>query len=139
MSSLYPTFRIILKNKGSDRPGRPSAGPPAAICQAPLHRPMDRFHERDKGRKQHAFGMKDGGLFGVAGIWENWRNQDGAWELTFCMITVAANELIATIHDRMPAIIPIEHHMRWLGPEPDPRNLLKPFLADQLKIFRRPH
>jgi putative SOS response-associated peptidase YedK len=24
--------------------------------------------------------MKDGSLFGVAGIWENWRNHDGAWE-----------------------------------------------------------
>ena len=100
--------------------------------------PMDRFYERDKGRKQHAFGMKDGSsLFGVAGIWENWRNQDGTWERTFCMITVAANELVATIHDRMPAIIPIEHHMHWLGPEPDPHDLLKPFPADQLKIFRR--
>jgi putative SOS response-associated peptidase YedK len=101
--------------------------------------PMDRFYERDKGRKQHAFGMKDGSLFGVAGIWENWRNQDGAWERTFCMITAPANELVATIHDRMPAIIPIEHHMRWLGPEPDPRDLLRPFPADQLKIFRRPN
>ncbi len=100
--------------------------------------PMDRFYERDKGRKQHAFGMKDGSLFGVAGIWENWRNQNGEWERTFCMITVAANELVATIHDRMPAIIPIERRMRWLGPEPDPRDLLKPFPADKLKIFRRP-
>jgi putative SOS response-associated peptidase YedK len=51
--------------------------------------------------------------------------------------TVAANELVATIHDRMPAIIPIEHHQRWLGPELDPRDLLKPFPADRLKIFRR--
>ena len=59
--------------------------------------PMDRFYERDKARKHCAFGMKDGSLFGVAGIWENWRNQDGAWERTFCMITVAANELVA--HD----------------------------------------
>jgi putative SOS response-associated peptidase YedK len=100
--------------------------------------PMDRFYERDKGRKQHAFGMKDGSLFGVAGIWENWRNQNGEWERTFCMITVPANELVATIHDRMPAIIPIDLHMRWLGPELDPRDLLRPFPADQLKIFRRP-
>src|SRR5580693_5094965 len=99
--------------------------------------PMDRFYERDKGRKQHAFGMKDGSLFGVAGIWENWRNQDGAWERTFCMITVSANELVAAIHDRMPAIIPIEQHMRWLGAEADPSDLLKPFPADRLKIFRR--
>lgn len=38
---------------------------------------MDAFYERDKRRKLHAFGMKDGGPFGVAGIWENWRNSNG--------------------------------------------------------------
>jgi putative SOS response-associated peptidase YedK len=50
---------------------------------------------------------------------------------------LAANELVATIYDRMPAIIPIEQHIRWLGAEADPSDLLKPFPADQMKIFRR--
>lgn len=36
--------------------------------------PMEAFYERDKRRKLYAFGMKDGAPFGVAGIWENWRN-----------------------------------------------------------------
>jgi putative SOS response-associated peptidase YedK len=99
--------------------------------------PMDAFYERDKRKKLHAFGMKDGKPFGVAGIWENWRNQNGDWERTFCIITVPANELVGTIHDRMPAIIPIEHHPHWLGTDPDPRDLLKPFPADKMKMLRR--
>jgi putative SOS response-associated peptidase YedK len=41
------------------------------------------------------------------------------------------------MNDRMPAIIPAVHHMRWLGHEPDPRDLLEPFPADQMKIFQR--
>ena len=46
--------------------------------------PMDAFYERDKRKKLHAFAMSDGTPFGVAGLWENWRNQDGEWERTFC-------------------------------------------------------
>jgi putative SOS response-associated peptidase YedK len=101
--------------------------------------PMDAFYERDKRKKLHAFAMKDGKPFGVAGIWENWRNQNGDWERTFCIITVPANELVGAIHDRMPAIIPIAQHARWLGTEPDPRNLLRPFPAECMQMLRPPH
>ena len=95
--------------------------------------PMEIFYENDGRRKRHAFGMKDGKPFGVAGIWENWRSPEGRWERTFCIITVAANEVVATVHDRMPAIVPIAHHRRWLGTEPDPRDLLWPYPAEFLK------
>jgi putative SOS response-associated peptidase YedK len=67
------------------------------------------------------------------GIWENWRNADGEWERTFCIITVPANELVGAVHDLMPAIIPIVEHPRWLGPDPDPRDLLKPYPARLMK------
>jgi len=100
--------------------------------------PMDAFYERDKRKKLHAFGMKDGKPFGVAGIWENWRNSDGEWERTFCIITVPANELVGSVHDRMPAIIPVEQHSLWLGTDPDPRDLLKPFPAERMVMFRPP-
>jgi putative SOS response-associated peptidase YedK len=95
--------------------------------------PMKAFYERDQRRELHAFGMKDGKPFGVAGIWENWRNASGQWERTFCIITVAPNALVAQVHDRMPAIIPIEQHRRWLGTEPDPSDLLKPFPAELMR------
>jgi putative SOS response-associated peptidase YedK len=97
--------------------------------------PMDAFYERDKRRKLHAFVMKDGTPFGVAGIWENWRNPStGAWERTFAIITVAANELVATVHDRMPAILAPKDHARWYGPEPDPRDLLRPYPAELMAL-----
>jgi putative SOS response-associated peptidase YedK len=98
--------------------------------------PMNAFYERDSRRKLHAFGMANGEPFGVAGIWENWRNANGEWERTFCIITVAANDLVGPIHDRMPAIIPAEQHARWLSDEPDPRDLLKPFPSDQMMLLR---
>jgi putative SOS response-associated peptidase YedK len=99
--------------------------------------PMDFFYERDSRRKLHAFCMKDRRPFGVAAIWENWRNENGAWERTFCIITVPANALVGAIHDRMPAIIPIEQHARWLGAEPDTHDLLAPFPAESMEMRRR--
>ena len=36
-----------------------------------------------------------------------------------------ANELVADIHDRMPVILAPGHYVRWLGDEPDPRELMR--------------
>jgi putative SOS response-associated peptidase YedK len=47
---------------------------------------------------------------------------------------VPANSLITPIHDRMPAILENAEYRRWLGPEPDPHDLLRPFAADAMSI-----
>jgi putative SOS response-associated peptidase YedK len=50
--------------------------------------------------------MKDGAPFGIAGIWENWKEPaSGEWIRTFAIITTDANELVTDIHDRMPVIL----------------------------------
>jgi putative SOS response-associated peptidase YedK len=50
--------------------------------------------------------MKDGAPFGLAGIWENWKEPaSGEWVRTFAVITTDANELVADIHDRMPVVL----------------------------------
>jgi putative SOS response-associated peptidase YedK len=102
--------------------------------------PMEAFYEweRVKGKKGrcYAFGFKDHSSFGVAGIWENWRDpMTGEWERTFAIITVTANELVAKVHDRMPVILRNEDHARWLGPETDPRDLLKPYPTEPMMMW----
>ena len=40
--------------------------------------------------------MKDGAPFGIAGIWENWKEPaSGEWVRTFAIITTDSNELVA--------------------------------------------
>jgi len=47
--------------------------------------------------------MKDESLFAFAGIWDEWQRDD--LSITSCaIITTTPNELLATIHDRMPVI-----------------------------------
>jgi putative SOS response-associated peptidase YedK len=93
--------------------------------------PMDAFYEKKKGRV-YKFFMKDRQPFGVAGIWENWRNQAGDWERTFCIITVEANDLVRKIHDRMPAIITAGEHQTWFDGADD---LLVPYPADKMNVL----
>src|SRR3954449_3588720 len=84
----------------------------------------------------YAIGMKDGSTFGLAGVWENWNDPStGEWVRTFAVITTDANELVSDIHDRMPVILRPEDYDRWLGIEPDPRDLLRPFPAGLMRMW----
>ena len=101
--------------------------------------PVEGFFEwqATKGGKQpYAIAMKNGAPFGLAGLWENWKDPaSGDWVRTFTIITVPSNELIARIHDRMPAILRPADYERWLGSEPDPHALLITFPSEPMKMW----
>ncbi len=80
--------------------------------------------------------MKDCSPFGLAGLWENWKDPaTGEWVRTFAVITTDANELVGAIHDRIPAILKPADYDRWLSDEPDPRDLLAPFPAAAMAMW----
>jgi putative SOS response-associated peptidase YedK len=88
------------------------------------------------GKQPYAIGMKNGAPFGLAGLWENWKDPaTHEWVRTFTIITVPSNELITRIHDRMPAILRAADYERWLGSEPDPHELLITFPAESMKMW----
>lgn len=94
--------------------------------------PVENFFEWRKTtppKQPFALGMADGSPFALAAIWKNWKYREtGEYVRTFCILTCPANDLIASIHDRMPVIIPSNAYERWLSPiEADPRDLLLPF------------
>jgi putative SOS response-associated peptidase YedK len=103
--------------------------------------PVDGFFEwkaiRGAGRKQpYAIAMKDGSPFGLAGLWENWKNPNtGEWERTFAILTVSSNELIGQIHNRMPAILEPRSYDRWLSTEPDPHDLLITYSSEPMTMW----
>jgi putative SOS response-associated peptidase YedK len=103
--------------------------------------PVDGFFEwrAIKGahaKQPYAIAMKDGSPFGLAGLWENWKNPNtGEWERTFAIITVPSNELVAQIHDRMPAILEPRSYEGWLGLEPDPHDLLITYPSEPMKMW----
>jgi putative SOS response-associated peptidase YedK len=103
--------------------------------------PVDGFFEwrAIKGarvKQPYAIAMKNGSPFGLAGLWENWRDPStGEWERTFAIITVPSNELVRQIHPRMPAILAPGDYDRWLGPEPDPHDLLITYSSEPMMMW----
>jgi len=103
--------------------------------------PVDGFFEwkaikGQKAKQPYAIAMKDGAPFGISGIWENWKDPtSGEWTLTFAIITTDANEFVAEIHDRMPVILSRYDYARWPGEEPDPRDLMRPFPAELMRMW----
>lgn len=74
------------------------------------------------GKQPWYISPKEGSCFAFAGLFEAWRPKpereeaaDAApWLLTCCIVTTAANALMAPIHDRMPVILAREHWDAWL-------------------------
>ena len=103
--------------------------------------PVDGFFEwkairGQKAKRPYAIAMKDGTPFGIAEIWENWKDPaSGKSVRTFAIITTDANELVAEIHDRMPLILAPGNYARWLSEESDPRDLMRPFAAEPMRMW----
>ena len=56
--------------------------------------------------------------FGFAGLWNTWKDStSGELEYSCTIITTQSDGLLASIHDRMPVIIPKESEKAWLAPD----------------------
>ena len=79
------------------------------------------------GKQPFFIRMAGAELFSFAGLWSSWRGPDGPVE-SCVIITTAAKEELADIHDRMPVIIEPDNYDVWL--EVGGQALLKPCAAD---------
>lgn len=80
--------------------------------------------------------LKDHEPFAFAGLWDEWRRPGCEVLRTCTIITTQPNEVVAPIHDRMPAILPPASRESWLDPAlQDERallSLLGPYPAAQM-------
>ncbi len=101
--------------------------------------PASAFYEWDKKgeKKPYTIDLANGQMFALAGLWDAWKDKDGRWLQSYAIVTTAANELMASIHDRMPVILRPRDYDRWLDREPTeqpPIDLLRPFPADEMEM-----
>lgn len=105
--------------------------------------PADGFYEWKKlgprARQPYNFGLKDDGLFALAGLWDRWRAPSGELLETCTILTTAANPLTGEVHDRMPVILRPEDYDLWLDPgmtNPSAvQRLLRPFEAGAMRKY----
>jgi len=77
----------------------------------------DGFYESLKEGKKKIplfFRLKTGKPFVLAGLYETWTSPEGQAVNTCTIITTEPNELIQSIHNRMPVILPKEKEALWL-------------------------
>lgn len=82
----------------------------------------------------------DGAPLAMAGLFEAWRPNDAAeWLLSCCIVTTAANTLMAPLHGRMPVLLAPTDWGLWLSrSEQDPAALaplLQPCPSDALRAW----
>jgi putative SOS response-associated peptidase YedK len=78
--------------------------------------PADGFYEwtGSKSRRPFLLRARKRGLIAFAGIWECWRDREGAEIDTVAILTCAANATVTPLHNRMPVVLPADAFEAWL-------------------------
>lgn len=102
----------------------------------------DGFYEWQRAGKQkqpYYIQLKEQAPFGFAGLWEPWESGDGSYLETCTILTTEPNELMQSIHNRMPVIVHPQDYDTWLDPElQGGRNLqavLRPYETDDMHLY----
>ncbi|QJX46979.1 SOS response-associated peptidase [Hymenobacter taeanensis] len=119
-----PSFRTLLQRK-------------RALVLA------DSFYEwqaSTHGKTPYRILLKDEQPFAFAGLWDEWLDrQTGEVVPSFTIVTTEPNELMASIHNRMPVILPgRDAELAWLDDTTGPaehQQLLQPYPADGMQAY----
>jgi putative SOS response-associated peptidase YedK len=97
------------------------------------------WQQTQNGKQPYYFHLRDEDLFAFAGLFDTWRDPQGRPLETYTIITIAANELLAPIHERMPVILPRDAEALWLDPEIEDAELLtallRPYPAEAMEAY----
>jgi putative SOS response-associated peptidase YedK len=104
--------------------------------------PASAFYEWQKtgarSKQPYCIRPRDGGLFALAGLWERWHDPHGEQVETCTILTTEANDLIRSLHDRMPVILDPSAEALWLDPRSPAdvlRSLFRPFANEGMEAF----
>lgn len=89
-----------------------------------------------KTKIPHFIFLKSRKPFAFASLWDEWHSPEGGALRSATIITTEPNELMASIHNRMPVILSPSDYAQWLNPAPqtpaDLQHLLRSFPADKM-------
>ena len=110
--------------------------------------PADGFYEwrRVSAKEKHpmCIRLKGGKPMFFGGVYSVWKDEKENEIVSFSIVTTEPNELMSTIHTRMPVILPENQLSLWLDPEETDaeklKKLLVPYPADEMIAYRvSPH
>lgn len=132
-------FKMLINARGESAADKPS------FRGAMRHRrclvPNDGFYEwtgAPGSKRPFLVRPRGGGPMALAGIWEHWLGADGSEVETMAILTVAANQTMSVLHNRMPAILAPDEFDAWLdcrsGSSREVSELLLPAPEDLLEL-----
>jgi Uncharacterized conserved protein len=93
----------------------------------------------EKSKVPNFIRLTSGAVFAFAGLWEIWQSPDGSEVHSATIITTEPNEMMATLHNRMPVILPPNTYAQWLDPAPQSpnrlQNLLAPYPTKEMEAY----
>ncbi|MGA3307904.1 MAG: SOS response-associated peptidase [Xanthobacteraceae bacterium] len=111
------TFSLLVNARGESVLDKPAFR--NAMRRRRCLIPADGFYEWRAGRagepkRPYFVRAKSGGPLAFAGLWETWTGPNGEEVDTAAIVTTRANRMLATVHERMPVIVPPEAFDLWL-------------------------
>ena len=103
--------------------------------------PASGFYEwqrTEHGKQPFCIRLKGTDLFAFAGLYDVWHDADGNELYSYTVITTAPNDLVASIHNRMPVILRQADEDTWLEKATEPAQLLallKAYPADEMEAY----
>ena len=87
------------------------------------------WQKQGKYKQPYHVRRKDGEPFAFAGLWERWQEPGGEPIDSCTILTTEANDLMRSLHDRMPVILDPRSYDRWLDHGRHDREALCSLLA----------
>jgi len=133
------TFSLLINARAEGLATRPAFK--AAFQYRRCLVPATGFYEWRRGagrqRQPYLVRRRDRQPMALAGLWETWLGRDGSEIDSACIVTTDANQVVSSIHDRMPVILDPDGWERWLDSTAHPagsvQELLRPAPDDLLE------
>lgn len=114
----------------------------AAFRQRRCLIPASGFYEwqqQDRQKQPMYICLRECRLFAFAGLWDRWEPKDGEPIESCTIITTEPNELMQSIHNRMPVLVAPKDYDVWLDPSIQHADaiqpLLRPYPADAMTAY----
>lgn len=95
--------------------------------------PVDGYYEwkriSKKGRVAHRLVFGNNEIVGIAGLWEEFEDDEGQMQHTFKIITTKANSTVENLNKRMPVVVSKENEKLWMSKSTDFNEIL-PLLSE---------
>ncbi|GAB4122281.1 MAG: SOS response-associated peptidase [Roseiflexaceae bacterium] len=97
------------------------------------------WQQHERGKQPYFIRLRDQGVFAFAGLYDRWRDPQGGEIHSFTIITTEPNELMGSIHTRMPVILTPAEEEHWLDPRisaaADLMPLLDPYPSEAMEAY----